>query len=178
MLDHAPVEGLEPVGREPHRVRGWLASLDIAEEVLACVSLVLVVLAVAWGVLTRYVTAQPAPWAGEVAVMAFAWLVFLGSAAGFKRGMHASVDLLTARLPGMIRRPLEILVDLAVLAFAAYVVWLGIEFTNRNLDNPSPVLRLPMSIIYLPVALCFASIGIRLAARLVIRFCGQDRASK
>jgi TRAP-type C4-dicarboxylate transport system permease small subunit len=167
VLEHAPVEGLEPVGREPHHTRGFPAALDLAEEVLACAALVLVVLAVAWGVLTRYVTAQPAPWAGEVAGMAFAWLVFLGSAAGFKRGMHASVDLLTARLPGMVRRSLEIVVDLAVLAFATYVVWLGLEFTNRNLDNPSPVLRLPMSITYLPVALCFASIGIRMAARIV-----------
>ena len=167
MLEHAPVEGLEPVGREPHHTRGFPAALDLAEEVLACAALVLVVLAVAWGVLTRYVTAQPAPWAGEVAVMAFAWLVFLGSAAGFKRGMHASVDLLTARLSGMVRRPLEIVVDLTVLAFAAYVVWLGLEFTNRNLDNPGPVLRLPMSIIYLPVALCFASVAVRLVVRLL-----------
>lgn len=167
MLEQAPVEGMGPVDREPHHTRGFPAALDIAEEVLACAALVLVVLAVAWGVLTRYVTAQPAPWAGEVAGMAFAWLVFLGSAAGFKRGMHASVDLLTARLPGMVRRPLRIVVDLAVLAFATYVVWLGLEFTNRNLDNPSPVLRLPMSIIYLPVALCFASVGIRLAARIL-----------
>jgi TRAP-type transport system small permease protein len=167
VLERAPVEGMEPAGREPHPARELPASLDVAEEVLACAALVLVVLAVAWGVLTRYVTAQPAPWTGEVAGMAFAWLVFLGSAAAFKRGMHASVDLLTARLPGMVRRPLEIVIDLAVLAFAAYVVWLGLEFTNRNLDNPSPVLRLPMSIIYLPVALCFASIGIRLAARIV-----------
>ena len=140
--------------------------LDMAEEALACAALVVVVLAVAWGVLTRYVTAQPAPWAGEVSGMAFAWLVFLGSAAGFKRGMHASVDLLTARLPGMVRRVLEIAVDLAVLAFAAYVAWLGFEFTHRNLDNPSPVLRLPMSIIYLPVALCFVSVAVRLAVRI------------
>ena len=44
---------------------------------------------------------------------------------------------------------------------------LGFEFTNRNLDNPSPVLRLPMSIIYLPVALCFVSVGLRLAFRLL-----------
>jgi TRAP-type C4-dicarboxylate transport system permease small subunit len=155
VLDHAPADGPEP------------APLDMAEEVLACASLVLVVLAVAWGVLTRYVTAQPAPWAGEVSGMAFAWLVFLGSAAGFKRGMHASVDLLTARLPARVRRSLAIAVDLAVLVFAAYVAWLGFEFTQRNLDNPSPVLRLPMSIIYLPVALCFVSVAIRLAFRLI-----------
>lgn len=143
------------------------AALDNLEEVLACTALVVVVLAVAWGVFTRYVTAQPAPWAGEVAAIAFAWVVFLGAAAGFKRGLHVSIDLLTARLPTLLRRPLTILVELGVLAFAAYVVWLGIEFTGRNLDNPSPVLRVPMSVIYLAVTLGFVSIALRQAARLL-----------
>ena len=36
---------------------------DQFEEIVACVALVVVVLAVSWGVLTRYITAQPAAWA-------------------------------------------------------------------------------------------------------------------
>jgi TRAP-type C4-dicarboxylate transport system permease small subunit len=144
-----------------------LAAIDSIEEILACAALVIVVLAVAWGVITRYVTAQPAPWTGEVSGIAFAWVVFLGAAAGFKRGLHASIDLLTAHLPPALGRALTILVDLGVLAFAAYVTWLGIEFTGRNLDNPSSVLRVPMSIIYLAVTLGFASITFRQAVRLV-----------
>jgi len=94
-------------------------------------------------------------------------VVFLGAAAGFKRGLHVSIDLLTARLPALLRRPLTVLVELGVLAFAAYVVWLGIEFTGRNLDNPSPVLRVPMSVIYLAVTLGFVSIALRQAVRLL-----------
>ena len=47
------------------------------EEIIACTALVIVVAAVCWGVLSRYVTAQPAPWAGEVAQMGFAWVVFI-----------------------------------------------------------------------------------------------------
>jgi TRAP-type C4-dicarboxylate transport system permease small subunit len=140
--------------------------LDIVEEAIACTALVVVVAAVCWGVLTRYITAQPAPWAGEVAGMGFAWLVFLGAAAGFKRGLHVSIDILTQLLPAWVEWLLAVLVQLGILAFAAYVFWLGVGFTLANLDNPSPVLRLPQSIIYLAVTVGFLSIGLRQAWRL------------
>ena len=57
------------------------------------------ILSVAWGVITRYITAQPATWAGELAVIAFAWVVFLGASACFKYRLHASIDMVTALLP-------------------------------------------------------------------------------
>jgi TRAP-type C4-dicarboxylate transport system permease small subunit len=147
---------------------------DIVEEVIACTALVIVVAAVCWGVLTRYVTAQPAPWAGEVAGMGFAWLVFLGAAAGYKRGLHVSIDILTQLLPAPLERALAVLVQLGILAFAAYVVWLGVGFTLANLDNPSPVLRLPQSIIYLAVTLGFLSIGLRQAWHLGRSLLGRE----
>ena len=143
-----------------------LGRFDLIEEVIACSALLVVVAAVCWGVLTRYITAQPAPWAGEVAGMGFAWLVFLGAAAGYKRGLHVSIDILTQFLPRPLERALAVLVQLAILAFAGYVAWLGVGFTIGNLANPSPVLRIPQSIIYLAVTLGFLSIALRQAWRL------------
>lgn len=153
---------------------GPVGRFDIVEEVIAGAALVIVVAAVCWGVLTRYVTAQPAPWAGEVAGMGFAWLVFLGAAAGYKRGLHVSIDILTQLLPRPVERALGLVVQCAILAFAAYVVWLGVGFTIRNLGNPSAVLRIPQSIIYLAVTLGFLSIALRQAWRLGRSITGGD----
>jgi TRAP-type C4-dicarboxylate transport system permease small subunit len=147
----------------------FLRALDHVEEIVACTALVAVVAAVCWGVLTRYVTAQPAPWAGEVAQMGFAWVVFMGAAAGLKRGMHVSIDLLTARLPRALRLPLEIALDLGLLAFFVYVAWLGVGFTVDNWDNPSPVLRLPLSIVYASVTAGFALMALRHSTALLRR---------
>jgi Tripartite ATP-independent periplasmic transporters, DctQ component len=61
---------------------------DLLEEFISGLALVAVILAVGWGVLSRYVSRQPAPWANEVATLAFAWLIFIGAAACFKYGMH------------------------------------------------------------------------------------------
>jgi TRAP-type transport system small permease protein len=144
-----------------------LRLLGSVEEVIACAALVIVVAAVAWGVITRYLLAQPAPWTGEIAGMAFAWVVFAGAAAGFKRRLHVSIDLLTRRLPRTLGMLLGRMFELALLLFALYVVWLGVEFTWRNWDNPSPVLRLPLSITYASVTFGFAMIALRQAIWLL-----------
>jgi TRAP-type C4-dicarboxylate transport system permease small subunit len=139
------------------------------EELIAGVALVVVVLAVCWGVLSRYVTTQPAPWAGEVAGIGFAWVVFVGAAAGFKRGQHVSIDLLVIHLPAPLRLAIGWAIDLLLLAFAAYVTWLGARFTLQNWGNPTSVLRLPYSVVYAAVALGFLSITLHHAAALLGR---------
>ena len=104
---------------------GWLArALANLEETVASAALIVVVGSVCWGVLSRYVTQQPAVWSGEVAAIAFAWVIFLGAAAGFKRGLHVSIDMLVALLPAGARR-IDLAVELLMAAFCLYMVWLG-----------------------------------------------------
>ena len=87
----------------------WRRVGDQFEEIVACIALAAVVLAVSWGVITRYITAQPAAWASEVATLAFAWVVFFGATACIKYRLHPSIDMLVTRLP----RPLQLAVEAA-----------------------------------------------------------------
>lgn len=125
--------------------------LGYFEEFVSGAALVVIVAATCWGVLTRYVTAQPAAWSGEVAGIAFAWLVFVGAAAGFKYGMHVTIDMLVALLPPALRRLLMAAADLLVLAFLAAVFVLAIEFSIDAWDDPTSVLRLPRTVTYASV---------------------------
>jgi TRAP-type C4-dicarboxylate transport system permease small subunit len=139
------------------------------EEIVAGAALIIVVLAVCWGVITRYITAQPATWAGEVAAIAFAWSIFIGSSAALKRGMHVSIDMLVIVLPPPARRVVTIVGDVIVLIFLAIGLGLAIEFTAEAWDNPSSVLRIPMSTIYLSVVVGFASLLLRYAQMALAR---------
>lgn len=134
-----------------------LARIDVA---IAALAMIVTVLAVTWGVITRYVTAQPAAWASEVAAIAFAWLTFFGASAGFRHHAHPSIDMLTGLLPPAARRVSRVFNDLLVAAFLVYFAWLGLEFSIEAWDNPTPVLRLPMTVVYGPVTvallLCLA----------------------
>jgi TRAP-type transport system small permease protein len=74
-------------------------SLRYPDEAVAILALVVTVLSVTWGVITRYITAQPAVWASEVATIAFAWLTFFGASACFRHNAHPSIDMLVVRFP-------------------------------------------------------------------------------
>ena len=134
---------------------------DQFEEIVACIALAAVVLAVTWGVVTRYITEQPAAWASEVATLSFAWLVFFGAAACVKYRLHPSIDMLVVRLPGPMQAGVRWLNHLLVLGFCIFMAWFGTRFAIAAWSNPSPVLRLPLTWLYGPVAFCFALMALR-----------------
>jgi TRAP-type C4-dicarboxylate transport system permease small subunit len=140
--------------------------LGQAEEIVSGAAMVIVVAAVCWGVITRYITAQPAAWAGEVAAVAFAWCVFVGAAAVAKRGGHVSIDMLTAALPKRLRAWLDLAARLLGIGFCAVSAVLAFQFSLANLDNPSAVLRMPLTVLYLAPAVGFALIAWRMVERL------------
>lgn len=127
------------------------------EEAIAGIALAVVFLSVVWGVIARYIAPQPAAWSNELATLCFAWLVFLGTAAGAKKRLHIGVDLITARLPQSVQRLLSILVSLFLAVALAYVVWLAVKLGQRSLDRPTPVMRLPSTIVHVAVVIGFGS---------------------
>lgn len=130
---------------------------------VAASALAIVVVVVSWGVFTRYVLRESAPWTGEIAAIGFGWLIFMGASAGFRHGMHVSIDMLVNRLPRSVRRPFGVAVDLLVISFCIYVSWLAIGFAITTHGTPTPVLRLPQSVTYAAPAAGFVFMTIRVA---------------
>jgi len=143
-----------------------------AEEAIAGTALIVVVLAVCWGVLTRYVTEQPAAWSGEVAQIAFAWTVFVGGAAGFKYGMHISIDMFVTMLPAALGSLVQWAMDALVLAFLAYVFWLAILFNLESWDSPTSVLQVSRATVYSSVLVGVAFMAVRYVQTVVQRVRG------
>jgi len=137
------------------------ALADQFEEVVACLALSVVVLAVSWGVVTRYITAQPAAWASELATLAFAWLVFFGASACIKYGLHPSIDMVVRRLPQPLQLAVRWFNHAVLLGFFSFMAWFGTRFAADAWENPSPVMRLPLTWLYGPVAFCFALMIVR-----------------
>ncbi|MFY9511983.1 MAG: TRAP transporter small permease [Rubrivivax sp.] len=130
-----------------------LFSLRRADECVAVLCLVAIVLSIGWGVLTRYVMPQPAAWTFEVAVIAFGWLVFFGAAACVRHRMHADVDALVARFSAPVRRGIFIanwwLVATLFLVLAVMFAWqAAIAHEIRVV-----VIDIPRSVVYAPMAL-------------------------
>jgi TRAP-type C4-dicarboxylate transport system permease small subunit len=152
------------------------SALRHPDEAVAVAALLATVGSVGWGVVTRYVTAQPAVWASEVAAIAFAWLTFFGASACFRHNAHPSIDMLVRRLPPGLRRVARLGADLLVAAFLAYFCWLGLTFSVAAWDNPTAVLRVPMTVVYGPVALASLMMLARHLAGMVRSARGAERA--
>lgn len=165
------MDGLNEGG---HRRRGVRLLFDHFEEIVAALAMSVVVLAVAWGVFTRYVLASSAPWTGEIAAIGFSWLIFMGAAAGFKRGMHISIDALVNLLPAPARRMFMGLIDLLVVVFCAYVCWLAIRYAITVHGSPTSVLRLPSSIPYAAPAVGFGFMALRIGTSGIARLRGRE----
>lgn len=136
-------------------------SLARWEEIVAGLALAVVFFSVVWGVIARYIAPQPAAWSNEVATIGFAWVVFLGAAAGAKRHLHVGVDVLTSRLPAAVKRPVAIVVAVFLAVALAYVAWLALKIGYLSRGRPTPILRLPLTIVHAALAIGFASMAIQ-----------------
>jgi len=141
--------------------RGFAILADRFEEIVAAVAVAVIIASVGWGVITRYVTAQPAAWASEIATLGFAWVVFFGSAACVKYRLHPAIDVLVGRLPAPAQKAARVFNHVLLLSFFCFMVWFGTRFAIDAWDSPSPVLRMPQTWLYGPVALCSALMAVR-----------------
>lgn len=137
----------------PKSLKNW-------EEGIAGLALGVVFAAVVWGVVARYVAPRPAAWTSEVAGIGFAWIVFVGAAAGARKRLHIGVDLVTTLFPDATRRFAEALVALFLAAALAYMAWLSLQLTIESVGRPTAVLRLPSAVIYAAGVLGLGSMAV------------------
>ena len=101
------------------------------------------------GIFARFIPFFPMGWADEVIEWAFAWMVFLGSAALWRERTHFRVDLIPNWLSGSrAGNILEIFLSLLSLAFFLIFTYEGGVLTMRTTD-PSPILAWPKALWYL-----------------------------
>lgn len=125
--------------------------LDRTGELLARASLVLgvaaalvMVASLLLGVFYRYVLQSSLAWSGELALLAFAWTVFLIASAMVRGGEHVRVSFVLDRLPRPLDEILERLILALVLAFGLIMLWTGWQFAAFTAGQVSPAIRYPV----------------------------------
>ena len=149
--------------RDAPKDRGYGLSLEL---VVMNVAFIVLVGAIAWGVLSRYVTQNPATWVEEVSSIAFTVAVFVGASEVQRRGKHVRVDLLTSLLPPRARGALDGAVGLVVALYCFYVAWLGLQETIASNSATTSMLNIPLSVPYGAMTLGFFLFGLRSLQRL------------
>ena len=145
------------------------ARLTVSVIVVACFAyMTLAVLAQVFG---RYVFNYSISWTEETARYAQIWVVLMGAGIAMRRGLHVAVDALAAMLPLRWARALSILIAAGALWFLGVVVYGSLPLIELGwLFETSPVLQLPMWVIYLSLPLGAAYFAVELVARVVERW--------
>lgn len=136
------------------------------EEVTAGAALVVVVAITIYNIVNRYVLKQSAVWAPELAEMIFAWVVFLGASAAWKRSMHISISAVVRYLPVRIQAAIAVLGGLLLAVFLGYTTYLAVTITISSHTRLSPVMRIPFSFVYASAAIGFGLMFARQIASL------------
>ncbi|MGF3057095.1 TRAP transporter small permease [Microbacterium sp. YY-01] len=126
--------------------------LDKAVQWLCVVFMALVVFAVSWQVLARYVTRASSSWTVDLAALAFVWLSMFAIALGVRQGRHMVLDIWEFFAH---RRWLTVLIttvaSLLVLLTIAALVWYGFQALPSAMRRTMPGLGVPFGLVSLAV---------------------------
>jgi TRAP-type C4-dicarboxylate transport system permease small subunit len=128
--------------------------LDRTLEMLAGVSMVVLVVDVVWQVITRFIMRNPSSWTEELATFLMIWVSLLGASVALNRGAHLGIDYFVQKLPPLGQLYVKLFIFGCVALFSLLVLTVGgINLVQLTLmrEQLSPALGLPMGYVYLAV---------------------------
>lgn len=147
-------------------LRGIVRGIRIVVSFVVVVCFAYMTLAVLAQVFGRYVFNYSISWTEETARFAQIWVVFFGAGITMRFGWHVAVDVLAAMLPLGFARALSLAVAALCIGFLGVVVYGSLSLLELGwMLETSPVLQLPMWIIYLciPAGACYFALEIVLS---------------
>ena len=118
--------------------------LDSVLRWLSILCLAILTLLVSALVVVRFFPIISLGWADEIVELAFAWMVFLGTAAIWRSQEHITIDFIPQALAGTrAGQGLGVLLGLLALGFLLVFTWQGWLLTVQARGNTSPMLELP-----------------------------------
>jgi TRAP-type C4-dicarboxylate transport system permease small subunit len=122
----------------------FLDRVGAVEEALGVSLVLLIVVAIAVQVFTRYALGRPLAWVEESATYAFIWATFVGASVGLKRGRHILISTFVNRLPPRPAAVMRMLVWALVLATLAVLIVQGVKVFG--VESRSHTISLPIEL--------------------------------
>ena len=153
-------------------------ALNAACLFVAGLCLVIITAIIPYGVFCRYVLNSAASWPEPMAVLLMIVLSFLSAVVCYREHLHIGVGLLPNALSGVSRALLGWLIELAMLATNAFMLWYGIKLVEATWHQSIaefPLLSAGVS--YLPIPIGGAITILFVIERLwTQRFFGEPSA--
>ena len=143
------------------------AYLDVAIEAVAAALMATMCLIVFLGVFFRYVRGDPLTWTEEIARLCLVWITFLGTYLAYRRNLHISIDLVQKRLSRSAQRIIHLIVLALVGMFMTMLIIQGAHYSQAFLGSATPLLGVPLGLVYAALPFCAALLLVTLLVDLV-----------
>lgn len=98
----------------------------------------------------------PLSWSVEFAQLLFVWVIFLGANRTLRERKHITVDIFVKFLPSTVRKVVEIITKVIVLAFLVFLMVYGFQLSMEN--SVRQISNLPLSYSFITLAVPVGSL--------------------
>jgi len=128
--------------------------LDVCSNVIL-ILLALLVIVIGANVMTRYIFNYTIPWAYELGIYIFIYIVYIGTALGVAQDTHVKIDFLVNKLKNIPRIIVISLNYLILILMSLFMLFYGTKESIAKWENTGPIIKwIPLGVIYFAVALC------------------------
>ncbi|MGP4105924.1 TRAP transporter small permease [Virgibacillus sp. L01] len=115
-------------------------------------------------VIFRFAINSPLAWTEELARYSLVWLTFLGAAYAMSQKAHIGVEFFVNLLSGLGKKILQTAATFVSLIFFVLMVFSGYDLVSNTMLQTSPVLEIPMGIVYAAIPVSGLLLTINLIA--------------
>lgn len=126
-----------------------------------------ILMLIGYAVVSRYILNDSSTWVEEMIRFGFIWMFFLGMGEVTRTGSHLALDMLPGFLTGKTRKALDILIEVANIAFFSIMVWYSWRVALINMKQKTPALLIPYGWIYMAIPVGGAIMILFAAQRIV-----------
>ena len=109
----------------------------------------------------RFLTDTSILWVEEVSRYLMIWLTFLGAGLVLRYGGHIGIDTLQESFPRH-AESVRWVIFVFLMAFFGFMVWIGTRYAMLTWGQTTPVMQIPVGIVYLAMPVGFALLIVHL----------------
>ena len=137
---------------------------DNFEEYISSVLFACMVILIFLQIVFRFFLNLPLRWTEEAARYVLVLLVYISACSGVKKEKHIRVEAIYDALPRKAQFVYWLFSNVIWFVFNAVMVWFGIDMVKQiyATHQVSPVLHMPMGVLYMVIPVCFFIMDIRI----------------
>src|SRR6201994_4251181 len=150
------------------RIRAGLNGIDHLFRAILVIALVIQLVIVLTGIVSRFWFDESLLWADEAAKLFLSMTAFVGGALAFRARHHTTVEFLTGRFSPRWRRSVAIGIDLLILVATLAGGYVSLDLLSISAMSNTPILDINAAWLVLPLTVGMALVALFAVERLLL----------